>query len=66
MVHFLLVLLVVLVLTSVGRSAHDAPTFWLHIKGFCVSFCGCVGSFGGFVGVVCDVVGGVGGGWAIS
>ena len=32
-------------------------------EGFCVSFCGCVGSFGGFVGVV---IGGVGGGWAIS
>ena len=36
------------------------------VEGVCVWFCGYVGSFGGFVGVVCDVVGGVGGGWAIS
>ena len=42
------------------------PGVLVACAGVCVWFCGCVGSFGGFVGVVCDVVGGVGGGWAIS
>ena len=53
------------VLASVGGGAW-CPVALIASEGVCVWFCGCVGSFGGFVGVVCVVVGGVGGGWAIS
>ena len=54
-----------LVLTVDARIVSRCFSYLIVVasEGFCVSFCGCVGSFGGFVGVV---VGGVGGGWAIS
>ena len=40
MVHFLLVLLVVLVSTSVGRSAHGVPLLLLRVRVFVSGFVG--------------------------